>query len=66
MMLEKDLVELQLKQQDGTLIKSYSTQDDKNKLDVKKGGNQFLWNTRYEGAEKLKEMIFWSASFSGA
>ena len=64
--VEKDLVELQLKQQDGTLIKSYSTQDDKNKLDVKKGGNQFLWNTRYEGAEKLKEMIFWSASFSGA
>jgi hypothetical protein len=64
--VEKDVVELQLKQQDGTLIKSYSTQDDKNKLDVKKGGNQFVWNTRYEGAEKLKGMIFWSASFSGA
>ena len=64
--VEKDLVELQLKQQDGTLIKSYSTQDDKNKLNVKKGGNQFVWNTRYEGAEKIKGMIFWSASFSGA
>ena len=64
--VEKDLVELQLKQQDGTLIKSYSTQDDKNKLNVKKGGNQFVWNTRYEGAEKIKGTIFWSASFSGA
>ena len=64
--VEKDVVELQLKQQDGTLIKSYSTQDDKNKLNVKKGGNQFVWNTRYEGAEKIKGMIFWSASFSGA
>jgi hypothetical protein len=60
------VVELQLKQQDGTLIKSYSTQDDKNKLNVKKGGNQFVWNTRYEGAEKIKGMVFWSASFSGA
>ena len=63
---EKDVVELQFKEQDGTLIKSYSTKDDKNKLDVEKGGNQFVWNTRYEGAEKLKGMIFWSASFSGA
>ncbi|MGB2503274.1 MAG: WD40/YVTN/BNR-like repeat-containing protein, partial [Flavobacteriaceae bacterium] len=61
---EKDVVELQFKEQDGTLIKSYSTKDDKNKLDVEKGGNQFVWNTRYEGAEKLKGMIFWSASFS--
>ena len=51
---EKDVVELQFKEQDGTLIKSYSTKDDKNKLDVEKGGNQFVWNTRYEGAEKLK------------
>ena len=63
---EKDVVELQFKEQDGTLIKSYSTKDHKNKLDVEKGGNQFVWNTRYEGAEKLKGMIFWSASFSGA
>ena len=63
---EKDVVELQFKEQDGTLIKSYSTKDYKNKLDVEKGGNQFVWNTRYEGAEKLKGMIFWSASFSGA
>ena len=63
---EKDVIELLFKEQDGTLIKSYSTKDDKNKLDVEKGGNQFVWNTRYEGAEKLKGMIFWSASFSGA
>ena len=63
---EKDVVELQFKEQDGTLIKSYSTKDDKNKLDVEKGGNQFVWNTRFEGAEKIKGMIFWSASFSGA
>ncbi len=63
---EKDVVELQFKEQDGTLIKSYSTKDNENKLDVEKGGNQFVWNTRYKGAEKLNGMIFWSASFSGA
>ena len=63
---KKDKVELQFKSNDGKLIKTYSTENKKNKLNVKKGGNSFVWDTRYDGAEKLDGMIFWSASFSGA
>lgn len=43
-------------------IKTFSTKDDKNKLEVEKGGNMFSWNTRGEGAERLKGMILWWAS----
>ena len=63
---KKDIVELQFQSNDGAVIKTYSTKDKKNKLEVKAGGNEFVWNTRYDGAEKLDGMIFWSASFSGA
>lgn len=63
---EKDTVELQFQSEDGAVIKTYSTKDKKNKLEVKAGGNEFVWDTRYDGAEKLEGMIFWSASFSGA
>ena len=63
---KKDKVELQFKSNDGELIKTFSSEDKKNKLNIKEGGNSFVWDTRYEGAEKLEGMIFWSASFSGA
>ena len=63
---DKDKVSLHFKEQDGTLIKTYNSFDDDNKLDVNSGGNTFVWNTLYEGAETLDSMIFWSASFSGA
>ena len=63
---EEDTVMLHFKEQDGTLIKTFSTASKENKLEVKEGGNQFVWNSRYEGAETLDGMIFWSASFSGA
>ena len=62
----KDNVELQFKSNDGEVIKTYSSKDEKNELKVNAGGNSFVWDTRYEGAEKLDGMIFWSASFSGA
>ena len=63
---EKDSVALSFHAADGSLIKRYSTQDKKNKLTVVKGGNQFVWNMRYDGAERLKGMILWGASLSGA
>ena len=63
---EKDSIQLSFHDSNGKTIKTFSTHDKENKLTVKKGGNQFVWNTRYEGAERLKGMIFWSASFSGA
>ena len=43
-------------------IKSYSTKDEKNKLTVKEGSNQFIWDTRGKDAELLKGMIFWWGS----
>ena len=63
---KKDTVALHFKEQNGTLIKKFSSIDKENKLDVKAGGNTFVWNTRYHGAEILEGMIFWSASFLGA
>lgn len=61
-----DTVQLHFKEKDGTLIKTYSTASEDNTLVVTEGGNKFVWNTRYDGAETLDGMIFWSASFSGA
>ena len=63
---KKDSLALYFKEQNGTLIKKYSSTDKEDKLEIKVGGNTFVWDTRYEGAEVLDGMIFWSASFSGA
>ena len=49
----------------GDTIKTYSNKDKKNKLKVKKGANQFVWNMTYDGAERLKGMILWWASLQG-
>ena len=62
----KDTVKLHFLESNGKSIKTYSTVDKKNKLDIAKGGNQFVWDTRYSGAEVLDGMIFWSANFNGA
>ena len=63
---DKDELSLHFKEQDGTIIKTYKSNDEIDKLEIKSGGNTFVWNTLYEGAEILDSMIFWSASFSGA
>ena len=50
----------------GDTIKTFSTKNKKkDKLEVKKGANQFVWNMTYDGAERLKGMILWWASLSG-
>jgi photosystem II stability/assembly factor-like uncharacterized protein len=50
----------------GEVIKTFSTKNKKkDKLEVKKGGNQFVWNMTYKGTEKLKGMILWWASLEG-
>ena len=63
---DKDVLSIHFKEQDGTIIKTYKSNDEVDKLEIKSGGNTFVWNTLYEGAEILDSMIFWSASFSGA
>ncbi|WP_299112188.1 glycosyl hydrolase [uncultured Winogradskyella sp.] len=49
----------------GDTIKTFSTEDKKNKLEVKKGANQFIWDMTYNGAERLEDMILWWASLQG-
>lgn len=49
----------------GDTIKTFSNKDKKNKLTVKKGANQFVWNMTYDGAERLDGMILWWASLEG-
>jgi photosystem II stability/assembly factor-like uncharacterized protein len=63
---DKDTVALTYFDIKGDTIKTYSTANKKkNKLEVKKGANQFVWNMTYEGAERLEGMILWWASLEG-
>ncbi|WP_295180628.1 glycosyl hydrolase [uncultured Christiangramia sp.] len=43
-------------------IQSFSSEAEKNKLEVSKGANQHVWDMRGEGAERLDGMILWWAS----
>lgn len=63
---ENDEVSLTFFDAKGDSIKNFSTKNKKkNKLEVKKGMNQFVWNMTYDGAEKLDGMILWWASLDG-
>jgi photosystem II stability/assembly factor-like uncharacterized protein len=63
---KKDEVSLTYFDTKGDTIKTFSTKNKKkDKLKVEKGANQFVWNMTYDGAEQLKGMIFWWASFTG-
>ncbi|MGB2085640.1 MAG: WD40/YVTN/BNR-like repeat-containing protein [Flavobacteriaceae bacterium] len=63
---EKDSVSLSFHSKDGEEIKRFSSKDEKNRLSPEKGGNTFVWDMRYPGAERLNGMILWSASLTGA
>lgn len=62
---EKDKVSLTYFDTQGDTIKTYSNKSKDNKLAVKKGSNQFVWDMEYDGAERLKGMILWWASLDG-
>ncbi len=63
---EKDEVSLTYFDTKGDTIKTFKSKNKKeDKLEVKEGANQFVWNMTYDGAERLKGMIFWWASFTG-
>ncbi len=65
---EKDSINLTFTSMAGDTLANYSnTAKEKNKkLELKKGGNTFVWDTRGKGAEKLDGMILWWASLDGA
>lgn len=63
---DNDEVSLTYFDKQGDTIKTVSTKNKKeDKLEVKKGLNQFVWNMTYKGAEKLDGMILWWASLEG-
>lgn len=72
---EKDTVQLTYTSMAGDTLALYKNHLKKDgslsgveakKLEVKKGGNTFVWDTRGKGATKLEGMIFWWASLDGA
>ncbi len=63
---ENDDVSLSYFDTKGDTIKTFSTKNKKkDKLEVKKGMNQFNWDMIYKGAETLEGMILWWASLEG-
>lgn len=62
---KEDTISLSYFNEKGDTIKTFSSVDSKNKLKVKKGANQFVWNMIYDGAERLPGMILWAASLQG-
>ncbi len=47
-------------------IKMFSTESKENKLEIKPGLNQFVWNMNYADAEKIPEsMIVWNGNVAG-
>ena len=63
---ESDEVALIYFDSKGDTIKTFSTKNKKeDKLEVKKGMNQFVWDMTYDGAEQLDGMILWWASLDG-
>ncbi|TRO67299.1 VPS10 domain-containing protein [Christiangramia sabulilitoris] len=59
---ENKEVKLSYLNKDNDTIQSFSTTDDRNKLEVTPGANMHNWDMRGEGAEKLDGMILWWAS----
>lgn len=65
---EKDSIALTYTKMNGDTLANYSTyaKEKDKKLEVKKGGNTHVWDTRGKGAERLDGMILWWANLNGA
>ena len=67
-LVEQDSVKLTYLNMKGDTLSTFSnsTKEKDKKLEVKKGGNTHVWDTRGKGAEKLDGMILWWANLEGA
>ncbi|MGB7394541.1 MAG: glycosyl hydrolase, partial [Pricia sp.] len=67
-LVEKDSVALTYTTMAGDTLASFknSAKEKDKKLEIKKGGNTHVWDTRGKGAEKLDGMILWWANLDGA
>ena len=70
---ENDTIQIDILEQNGTLIQSFSTNAKANKLNptavkplkAKAGGNNMVWNMRYPGYKEFEGMIFYSSPNKG-
>ncbi len=64
---EKDSIALTYTKMNGDTLATYSTyaKEKDKKLEAKKGGNTYVWDTRGKGAERLDGMILWWANLNG-
>ncbi|MCM4155086.1 glycosyl hydrolase [Gramella sp. AN32] len=63
---EDEMVKISYLNSTNDTIQSFSTKDEKNKLEVSQGGNTHNWDLKGEGAEKLDGMILWWANTEAA
>ena len=64
---DEDEITMEILEADGDVIKKFSSkaEDEKEKLEVKKGSNKFLWNMRYPDADGFDNLIMWAAGLTG-
>ncbi|MFQ5750721.1 MAG: WD40/YVTN/BNR-like repeat-containing protein [bacterium] len=64
---DSSAVTLKILEENGTLIKRFTprAKEKNDRLPIKKGMNRFVWNMRYQDAEKFKGLIMWGGSVSG-
>ncbi|MBP6827981.1 MAG: glycosyl hydrolase, partial [Saprospiraceae bacterium] len=63
---EKDTVKLEILDNHGALIRTFSNQSKEDKLsDLKSGGNRFVWDMRCPDAKKFEGLILWSSQLNG-
>ncbi len=60
-------VQLEILEKDGDVIRTFSNKakEKKDKMTVKEGGNQFVWDMRYDGFKAFKGMILYSSPNRG-
>ena len=60
-------IELEFMEQDGSSIKKFSTtaKERNKKMKAEDGFNRFVWNMRYESAERFDGLIMWAAGTNG-
>ncbi len=65
---EKDTVTLTFLDKSGKKLREFSNvaKEDKDKIKVKKGANQFVWNTRLEDGKKFDGMLLWDGHVTGS
>ena len=70
---ENDLVSIEIKEKNGSLIKRYNNKAKLNNLNpesdlpltLKSGGNKLIWDMRYPGYKEFEGMVFYSSPNKG-